>query len=129
MDSVKLCKAIEMEGTKLISGILILIVIAKFLFNASIFGIFMQAPIHSPYCQECGKFCGFWKCITVNLETGETLNNHKLDAFYQIKMIEFIVNTVFLAVELILVASLLIHYVGVKSRNKYIYSTRDEQNP
>ena len=97
-----------MEGTKLICGILILIVLAKFIFNATIFGIFMQPPIHSPYCQECGTFCGLWKCIKVNLENGETLNNH--DAFFQIRMIELIVNTLFLTIELVLVASLLIYY-------------------
>ena len=114
-ESVNIVKALSMEGTKLISGILILIVIAKFIFNASIFGIFMQHPTHSPYCQECGRFCGLWKCITVNLENGETLNN--LDAFFQIKMIEFIVNTLFLAIELVLVASLLI-YNGRRERNR-----------
>ena len=114
-DSVNIVKTLSMEGTKLITGILIRIVIAKFIFNASIFGIFMQPPTHSPYCQECGRFCGLWKCITVNLENGETLNN--LDAFFQIKRIEFIVNSLFLAIELVLVASLLIYY-GQRERDR-----------
>ena len=127
-DSVISVKAMSVEGTKLISGILILIVLAKFIFNASIFGIFMQPPTHSPYCQECGRFCGLWKCITVNLENGETLNN--LDAFFQIKRIEFVVNTLFLAIELILVASLLIYYGRRERRDRtnHLHSC-DEQNP
>ena len=128
-DSVNLVKASSMEGAKLISGILILIVLAKFIFNASVFGIFMQPPTHSPYCQECGQFCGLWKCIKINLENGETINN--LDDFFQmkIKMIEFIVNTLFLAIELILVASLLIFH-GRRERHgtKNLHSC-DEQNP
>ena len=117
----------SMEGTKLICGILLLIVLAKFIFNASIFGILMQPPTHSPYCQECGRFCGLWKCITVNLENGETINNH--DAFFEIKMTEFIVNTLFLAIELILVASLLIYY-GRRERDRVdnLHSC-DQQNP
>lgn len=116
-----------MEATKLISGILILIVVAKFILNTTIFGIFMQPPIHSPYCQECGKFCGRWKCIKVNLENGETLNN--LDAFFQIKMIEFVVNILFLTIELILVASLLIFYSRKEKSKTDNLHCCDEQNP
>ena len=126
-ESVNIVKALSMEGTKLITGILILIVIAKFIFNASIFGIFMQPPTHSPYCQECGRFCGLWKCITVNLENGETL--HNLDAFFQIKMIEFIVNTLFLAIELVLLASLLIYYSRRERDRTNNLHPFDEQNP
>ena len=125
--SVNIVKALSMEGTKLITGIIVLIVIAKFIFNASIFGIFMQPPTHSPYCQECGRFCGRWKCITVNLENGETL--HNLDAFFQIKMIEFIVNTLFLAIELVLVASLLIYYCRRERDRTNNLHPCDEQNP
>ena len=116
-----------MEATKLISGILILIVVAKFIFNTTIFGIFMQPPIHSPYCQECGRFCGRWKCIKVNLENGETLNN--LDAFFQIKMIEFVVNILFLTIELVLVTSLLIFYGRKERNNTNNLQFCDEQNP
>ena len=116
-----------MEGTKLICGILLLIVLAKFIFNATIFGIFIQPPIHSRYCQECGKFCGLWKCIKVNLENGETLNNH--DPFSQIRMIELIVDTLFLIIELVLVASLLIYYSrGERNATNNLQSC-DEKNP
>ena len=116
-----------MEATKLISGILILIVVAKFIFNTTIFGLFMQPPNHSPYCQECGRFCGSWKCIKVNLENGETLNN--LDAFFQIKMIEFVVNILFLTIELVLVASLLIFYGRKERIDTNNLHCCDEKNP
>ena len=116
-----------MEGSKLISGIFLLIVLAKYIFNATIFGIFMQPPIHSPYCQECGKFCGLWKCIKVNLENGETLSNR--DPFSQIRMIELIVDTLFLIIELVLVASLLIYYGRRERDATNNLQSCDEINP
>ena len=61
------------------------------------------------------------------LANGETLNN--LDAFFQIKMIEFVVNILFLTIELVLVASLLIFYGRKERIDANNLHCCDEKNP
>ena len=85
------------------------IILTKLIFNMWIFLLVLNQSdlIPHPLCETCSRACGFWKCITVNLETGDAYLKNSVaavnnDIIREMKIVEFSINMLFVLLELVI---------------------------
>ena len=115
-----------MDKKKMLFIVLIAIIFLKFLFNSIIFFLVVTRTdlIPQPYCSTCSRMCGFWKCLSINLDTGDSLLKDSVaqmnnDAARNLKIMEYILNVLFMVFELCVLVIFSCYYpdknkIGVK---------------
>lgn len=99
----------KMNVRKVLCWIMLLIILTKLIFNMWIFLLVVNQRdlIPNPLCQTCSRVCGFWKCLTVNMETGDAYLKNSIaavnnDIIREMKIVEFSINMLFVLLELVI---------------------------